>query len=898
MEEQNNKNNSFSTMIAEIRRTKVFLSVVLLVLAAVVAIFIYTGGKFDLRSSVGAVSLATGQDVRVGVGVVVRETPGSAGLRKGIQAPGSSGKIVEGPVTADGGVWWKVDFESDPDGWVLGSQLIPKPSVNYLKLTGIPLEKDNWVLDTERRSLYVLNKGHYSDGAARLIKVNADTATVVKDVKLALPPASPSSTTTSCCTAHIALDDNGFLYVNNSASNYSPIYRIDGNSLEFVMSTNAVPGIAVSSFMYTTSLLGQSNRIINIGVYVLGSQVTGVSDNMLVLGQFASFPSAAYRPFAGTEDVNGNNWLAGASTLNWNTVSLYKLSGMSHVETISIDGSAYGGFNGVRHMVYVPEENALIIQVGTKNNGDLIKWDIDTRSITGDPVFRAGAYSIGTLRRGAEGGYLYISPASPDAKVIDVVGWREVSSFNLATLASGSGMSTVWSTIYDSFDHSIWAVSTAGLYKVYLPKVPLPAHIDNTPPTIAVTSPAGSATVSGLVNLSANAQDNVGISRVQFLIDGVNFGSEDATSPYELAWDTTTALGGSHTITAITYDPTGNGTRSAPVAVIVNNTPVDTVAPTVSEMILSKDKTALSGVVSLSVEASDAVEVVGVQFKLDGVNLGSEITTPSISMGTTDNLSFLNKLVSVAHAAGSVYRMDWNTATASNGSHALTAVVRDAAGNTTTSAPVTVTVNNDTIPPTVKMSTNAGTQNYLPGSRSLSATVTDNVAVASVIFTISKPDGTVLTTLPASRTRLSIYTSAVWDPLKLNGLGIYNVSAIATDTAGNKTTSNTITLTIVDNTGPATSINTPLPFSSIAGKTTVPISTNSVDNVRTTKVEIYIDNVLKNTCNATTATTTLTCSYNWSMTGVTNGKHTIRAKAYDNNTPTVNTASTTYSVTR
>ena len=42
----------------------------------------------------------------------------------------------------------------------------------------------------------------------------------------------------------------------------------------------------------------------------------------------------------------------------------------------------------------------------------------------------------------------------------------------------------------------------------------------------------------------------------------------------------------------------------------------------------------------------------------------------------------------------SPYSVSWNTTTVTNGNHTLTAVARDAAGNTTTSAPVTVTVAN------------------------------------------------------------------------------------------------------------------------------------------------------------------------------------------------------------
>src|SRR5207247_9427226 len=61
------------------------------------------------------------------------------------------------------------------------------------------------------------------------------------------------------------------------------------------------------------------------------------------------------------------------------------------------------------------------------------------------------------------------------------------------------------------------------------------------------------------------------------------------------------------------------------------------------------------------------VGVVGVQFKLDGVNFGAEVTTAP-------------------------YTLAWITSTASKGTHTLTAVARDAAGNTATSSSVTVTV--------------------------------------------------------------------------------------------------------------------------------------------------------------------------------------------------------------
>ena len=72
---------------------------------------------------------------------------------------------------------------------------------------------------------------------------------------------------------------------------------------------------------------------------------------------------------------------------------------------------------------------------------------------------------------------------------------------------------------------------------------------------------------------------------------------------------------------------------------------------------------------NLTADAADNVGVVGVQFKVDGTNVGAEDTTAP-------------------------YSVSWNSTTVANGTHTVTAVARDAAGNTTTSTPVTVTVTN------------------------------------------------------------------------------------------------------------------------------------------------------------------------------------------------------------
>lgn len=93
---------------------------------------------------------------------------------------------------------------------------------------------------------------------------------------------------------------------------------------------------------------------------------------------------------------------------------------------------------------------------------------------------------------------------------------------------------------------------------------------DTTPPTTRVTAPGLLATVSGTITVSATASDNVGVTRVDFLVDNVVKGS-DSSGPYTLALDSTTLSNASHSLVAKAYDAAGNVGSSAAVSFTVNN---------------------------------------------------------------------------------------------------------------------------------------------------------------------------------------------------------------------------------------------------------------------------------------------------------------------------------------
>lgn len=60
---------------------------------------------------------------------------------------------------------------------------------------------------------------------------------------------------------------------------------------------------------------------------------------------------------------------------------------------------------------------------------------------------------------------------------------------------------------------------------------------DTTQPTVSLTAPNDGAIVDGTgVSLSADASDNVGVAKVEFLVNG-NVVATDASSPYSASWD-------------------------------------------------------------------------------------------------------------------------------------------------------------------------------------------------------------------------------------------------------------------------------------------------------------------------------------------------------------------------
>jgi len=183
---------------------------------------------------------------------------------------------------------------------------------------------------------------------------------------------------------------------------------------------------------------------------------------------------------------------------------------------------------------------------------------------------------------------------------------------------------------------------------------------DTVAPTVAITAPVGGgATVSGLVAVDASALDNVGVTKVELRVNGSSVAT-DTGAPYQFSWDSTKVANGSASLVAYAFDAAGNSAGSSAVTVTVAN-PVlaDTTAPVVTITNPSSGKK-VTNVVQVGVSASDNSGAAGIKQTLyiDGTL--------------------------VASATGASLSYTWNARSAASGQHTISAVAKDAAGNTTT----------------------------------------------------------------------------------------------------------------------------------------------------------------------------------------------------------------------
>lgn len=231
--------------------------------------------------------------------------------------------------------------------------------------------------------------------------------------------------------------------------------------------------------------------------------------------------------------------------------------GQNNVEEINVQPAGTGGRNyGWRCYEGQREYNTAGCQSGGSYIMPVTQYDHSQGrcSVTGGVRYRGAAYPA------MRGYYLYADFCSGHLYSLRQEGGTWIQE--------GQGQFTA--SISSFGEDGAGEIYATDLARGLLYKVVAPGSTDTIAPSVTLTKPASGANLRGTVELAASADDNTGVARVTFMVDGAVVNS-DSAAPYSYNWNSAGVLNGSHTVTAQAVDAAGNTKLSAGVAVTVDN---------------------------------------------------------------------------------------------------------------------------------------------------------------------------------------------------------------------------------------------------------------------------------------------------------------------------------------
>ena len=275
--------------------------------------------------------------------------------------------------------------------------------------------------------------------------------------------------------------------------------------------------------------------------------------------------------------------------------------------------------------------------------------------------------------------------------------------------------------------------------------------IDAQAPSIALTSPAAGAQLSGTVQVAATAQDNTAVAAAEILLDGAVVAS---TAMFD--WDTTASPDGPHVLEAHAYDAAGNlGSTGSVQVVVQNNAATRSFAASISPPAASFPDTGSAGFTVSTQTLAGAPQPLTIAARFaDGAPraIGATVT-PAFATSGDAGVSVV--VSSPGHWPGPA---------------TLLVDVCGVYACQTVSASVTVL---DTIPPAIAFSEPLDGA-VLSGTSYILASASDASLSSLVIEMDGVPSGLSPNDQP-------------WDTTAFAD-GLHTLSAVATDTAGNVTT--------------------------------------------------------------------------------------------------------------
>ena len=140
---------------------------------------------------------------------------------------------------------------------------------------------------------------------------------------------------------------------------------------------------------------------------------------------------------------------------------------------------------------------------------------------------------------------------------------EEPYEYDWDTSAEAEDLNHIVGAKIEDLSGNIFEVPSVSVYVNNIPN-------DTSPPIVVISSPTNGQTVAGTVNFTVLANDDSGISLVEFFIDGESIATTEE-APYTYLWDTTLGHNDPHALSARAVDVAGNISFAQPILVQVNN---------------------------------------------------------------------------------------------------------------------------------------------------------------------------------------------------------------------------------------------------------------------------------------------------------------------------------------
>ncbi|MEJ6004095.1 CehA/McbA family metallohydrolase [Paucibacter sp. AS339] len=428
------------------------------------------------------------------------------------------------------------------------------------------------------------------------------------------------------------ISGGGHLNIFNSNELLGWEYNAKGELLAdtFTEKNNAAK---LYTLMAQRGLVGQFNHPASSGQYLVNGVALGYTEDgekAMALCEVMNTPA-----FSNTtnESDNGNSGYEGACKKALEAG--FKIAFTTNQDNHCANWGASG-----------PNRNGILIPTGVPLSKDAFVEAIKARRVfatmdkTSQLVLTANGHVMGESFRNAGPLNLVANYAPGTGKAASTVQiWEGVPKRNgTVSVFSSQAVNNFTPALGE---HFYYAKVTQTDGKILWSAPVWVSQVADTEAPVVTASVSGN---SGQIKLQATASDNVGVSKVEFKVDGQIKGSGTA-APYALSLDSTQLANGAHELLALAYDAANNVGSSSAVAFSVSNVLDVTASTRVSSsgLLFNRVTQRYTGNITLTNQGSSAL-MGPLQLQLDGLPAGvslanasgSHAGSPYISIAATE----------------------------------------------------------------------------------------------------------------------------------------------------------------------------------------------------------------------------------------------------------------------